>query len=301
MAVGAEVYVTLGIDAAVTALDAATGETLRTYAGTESAEEVIHKDGVLLVLVNRTPVDPKADLAADTEQGKSRDRRTTYSEKMKHIWAGVRSRRWTNGDRSVIAFDAASGRALWRIDSRVIPLTLGADGTNVYFHDGEKIVALKRPTGKQVWLSEPVPVWQGLQGQGLQSWFAPTLVAQDGKVLFAGGEKMHMSYMGWGSKTIGQDTMTAFDAATGQKLWTADHPYSGYNSPEDLFVSGGKVWTGVTAKGGPSGRYLGRDLTTGKLDAEFPPTVKTFWFHHRCHRAKATDRFVLCSRTGINR
>jgi len=299
VAIGDVVYVTLGINAPVTALDAATGNPLQTYAGTEGAEEVIYRDGMLVVLVNRTPMDPNADLASDVEQGKSRDSRTTYSDAMKHIWAGVRSSRWANSDRSIFAVDATSGRMLWSVESRVIPLTLAADATNVYFHDGTQIAALNRATGQRVWTSEPVPVWQGLQGQGLQSWFAPTLVAQDGKVVFAGGEKMHMSYMGWGSKDIGEDTMTAFDAATGKKLWTAPHPYSGYNSPEDLFVTGGKVWTGRTTKGGPDGRYFGRDLNTGKLDIEFPPTVQTHWFHHRCYRAKATDRFVLCSRNGI--
>ncbi|MGD8240452.1 MAG: PQQ-binding-like beta-propeller repeat protein, partial [Armatimonadota bacterium] len=32
---------------------------------------------------------------------------------------------------------------------------------------------------------------------------------------------------------------------------------------------------------------------------EFGPDVETHWFHHRCHRAKATDKYLLMSRTGI--
>ena len=32
---------------------------------------------------------------------------------------------------------------------------------------------------------------------------------------------------------------------------------------------------------------------------EFPPDVETYWFHHRCYIAKATDKFLLPSRTGI--
>jgi len=298
VAEGDVVYATLGIDAPVTGLDAASGETLREYENTAGAEEIVFKDGVLLIVVNRTPVDLEADLAGDPEKGKSRDSRTTYSPRMARIWAGVRSRRWTHGDRVIRAFDAKTGRPLWEKDDLVIPLTLAADADRAYYHDGEKIVALDLASGKPQWASPPVPVWQGLEGRGLQSWFAPTLVACQGKVLFAGGEKMHMSYMGWGSKDIGQDTMTAFSAATGEKLWTAEHPYSGYNSPEDLFVARGKVWTGKTAKGG-DGRYTGHDLATGEVQNDFPPTVNTFWFHHRCYRAKATDRYILCSRTGI--
>ena len=299
VAVADTVYATLGIEAPVTALDAATGEPLRVYAETSGAEEIVHTGGVLLVLVNRTPVDLDADLEADPEEGKSRDHRTTYSPTMGRIWAGVRSPRWTHGDRSILAFDADGGRPLWGQSGRVLPLTLGADADNVYYHDGDKVVALGLSNGQRRWASQAIPVWQGLDGQGLQSWFAPTLVAEDGKVLFAGGEKIHMSYVGFGSKDIGQDTMTALSAETGEKLWTADHPYSGYNSPEDLFVAAGKVWTGVTGKGGPDGRYRGHNLDTGEMESDFPPTVDAFWFHHRCYRAKATDKYILSSRAGI--
>ncbi len=299
VACGDEVYATLGIDAPVTALDAATGRTRREYAGTAGAEEIVRQGGVLLVLVNRTPDDLEADLAADPEKGGSRDSRTTYSAKMGRIWAGIRSPRWTHSDRAILAFDAASGRQLWKVEGRVLPLTLAADAGHAYYHDNEKVVALRLADGTRRWASEPVPVWQGLHGQGLQSWFAPTLVAYEGMVLVAGGEKTHMSYMGWGSDDIGEDTMTAFSAETGEKLWTADHPYSGYNSPEDLLVARGRVWVGSTGKGGPHGYYAGHDLRTGERREHFPPTLDTYWFHHRCYRAKATENYILSSRTGI--
>jgi len=38
---------------------------------------------------------------------------------------------------------------------------------------------------------------------------------------------------------------------------------------------------------------------TGEEKKRFPPTVKTYWFHHRCYRAKATENYLLLSRTGI--
>lgn len=293
------VYATLGINSPVSAIDAATGQTLLQFAGSEDAEEIICQDGILLVLVDRTPTDYKLDLRDDPEEGASRDSRTTYSSTMGRIWAGVRSKRWSHGDRAIVAFDSASGVRLWQRDGQVIPLTLAAAGGQVYFHDGDKVVALDLRSGQPKWSTEPVPVWQGLEQRGLQSWFAPTLVVQRDKVLFAGGEKMHMSYMGWGSPDIGQDTMTAFSANSGEKLWTADHPYSGYNSPEDLFIIDGNVWTGTTGKGDGNGRYSACDLRTGEPTLDFPPTVDAFWFHHRCYRAKATKNYVLSSRTGI--
>lgn len=299
VASGPHVFATLGVNAPAVALDAATGAMVRAYKDTHGAEELLVRNGRLFVLVNPESIDLAADLAVDPEQGASRDSRTTYSPYMGKIWAGVRSRRWSNAPRRVCAFSVETGEKLWEHAGKVLPLTLAADGGHVYFHDGQRIVALSQSTGKPAWASASVPVWKGLHGQGLQSWFAPTLVVNDGKVLFAGGEKTHMSYMGWGAKDIGQDTMTCLSADTGKPLWTGSHPYSGYNSPEDLFVINKKVWVGNTAQGGANGRYASHDLATGEAVDDFPPTVNTYWFHHRCYRAKATDRYILSSRTGI--
>lgn len=299
VAVDDVVYVTLGESAPVTAIQAKSGKTIRVYPRTDGTEEILLHGDVLLALVNRTPINYEADLAEDSEKGKSRDSRTTHSPRMSRIWAGIRSKRWTHGDRVVRAFDADTGKALWEKAGTVLPLTLGVGDGGVFFHDAEKIVALDLASGKQRWVSKPVPVWQGLDGRGLQSWFAPTLVVHGDKVLFAGGEKTHMSYQGWGSKDIGQDTMSVLSTKDGKEVWTAPSPFSGYNSPEDLFVANGKVWMGSTAKGGGGGRYVGHDLATGKEAAAYPPTVKAFWFHHRCYRAKATEKYILSSRTGI--
>ena len=48
---GDEVYVTLGFGAPVVALDAATGEVIRTYEGTEGTEEILYDDGVVYCVV----------------------------------------------------------------------------------------------------------------------------------------------------------------------------------------------------------------------------------------------------------
>ncbi|GAG49242.1 unnamed protein product, partial [marine sediment metagenome] len=109
------------------------------------------------------------------------------------------------------------------------------------------------------------------------------LVVYEDVVVFAGGNR----------------TMTALAAQTGQTLWTAEHHRGGHNSPEDLLVVGGLVWSAKIAGGGDSGVWTGRDLKTGEIKNEFLPDVETYWFHHRCHRSKATDNYLLPSRTGI--
>jgi hypothetical protein len=52
---GDRVYAALGLEAPLVALDAATGDTVRTYDGTAATEEAILSDGVLFVLVNDGP------------------------------------------------------------------------------------------------------------------------------------------------------------------------------------------------------------------------------------------------------
>jgi len=272
VAVGDTVYVTLGIDAPVTALDAATGETLRTYEGTEGTEEIIVSDGVIFALVNPNAVkryQPKAPYT-NINEIKTEGNRRPLDEKPVGL----------------TALAADTGETLWKTESVVLPLTLAVDAARAYFHDGDKVVALDRRSGEQQWASAPIP-----RCQNIIAHFAPTLVVYR-DVLFAGGEK-YIPHRG------GQDTMTALSAETGKTLWTAEHPPGGYQSPEDLLVSGGLVWAGATTSGGYSGVLTGRDPQTGEIKCEFPPDVETYWFHHRCHRAKATEKYLLVSRTGI--
>jgi outer membrane protein assembly factor BamB len=142
-----------------------------------------------------------------------------------------------------------------------------------------------------VWRSEPVAraeKWPVRSG--------PTLVLYEDVVLFAGGELAAEANRTW--KVDQNDTLTALSIKDGTVLWKAPHPLSGYASPEDVLVAAGRVWIGETTSGHAVGRFVGRDIHTGEVVSEFDPDVDTYWFHHRCYRGKATDRFLLMSRTG---
>ncbi len=257
VAIDDRVYVTLGIEATLTALDAATGQTVRTYKGADSTQEVIFHDDTLFLV---------ADKAHDEESD---------------------HKLWDVARRRVMAVAADTGRILWEKEYSVLPMTLAADAKRVYFHDGDKVICLDRTDGRQLWVSKAIPRWLKLT-----SYYGATLVVHDDVVLFSGGEKFV-------PHRAGNDTMTALSAADGKVMWTAEHPPSGYQSPEDLFVARGLVWTGATTNTAFSGVITGRDLKTGEVKVEFAPDVETYWFHHRCHRAKATDKYLLMSRTGI--
>ncbi len=285
------VYVPMGVDEPLVAIDAATGAKLLEYDGTVGTEELILSDSVLFVLVNELPYHFQDDKYIG--EGKYPDSRVSRFPRMDRNWGGVQASSWLESRRAIKAFDSATGRALWQRSGNVVPLTLAADSERTYYYDGEKILALDRADGKVLWSSNEVPTWSAMQ-----SWFAPTLVVYGGKVLFAGGENIKLTYMGY-PEGSGEDTMFAFSAKTGKQLWKADHPNGGYNSPEDLLIADSRVWTGSTGDSKSDGILKGHDLGSGRITKELPPTVETKWFHHRCYRAKGTEKYLLMSRTGI--
>jgi len=263
------VFATLGIDAPLSALDAATGRVLRTYEGTQATVEVLLSGGVLFVLV-----DPSLNMEKHTDP-----------RAVSNPW-------WTGETVKIMAIRAATGEVLWQHPSSVIPLTLAVDEKHALFHDGERVVCLDRYGGQVLWRSEPI-----VRVKQLMSFFAPTLVAQQGIVLFAGGEESGLVKSTFGATK--SDKLTALDAQTGRILWTGEHPPSGYSSPEDVLVLGDSVWCGGVSNGTVPGVMIGRDLRTGQVQSTFAPDVETYWFHHRCYRGKATDKYLMMSRTGI--
>ncbi|MEI7728722.1 MAG: PQQ-binding-like beta-propeller repeat protein [Verrucomicrobiota bacterium] len=263
VAMGQHVYATLSINDPVSCLDAATGETVREYANTAGAEEIVMVNGVLYVLVN-----PELwvlhDFAPKQNTGDQKRVETEFN--------------WDEKKRLLVAVEAATGKLLWKQEAKVAPLTLAADGQRVVYHNGESIVSLDPASGKQQWKSTPMGKRRLFEFN-----YGPRVVLHGEVVLYAGGD----------------GAMKGVAAASGKELWSAPHQKSGYRSPEDLIITGGLVWNAPTTSGTMSGAFSGRDPLTGEVKVEFPPDVDTYWFHHRCYIAKATERFILPSRTGI--
>jgi outer membrane protein assembly factor BamB len=263
VAAGDDLFVTLGLHAPVSRLDGRTGLTKVSYEGTESTEELLHDRGLLVCLINHG----RSELADFTPAMRVGDQGRVAKDFL-----------WNGEPREVRAIDAASGQLLWSHTGRVVPLTLTMDGERVVWHDGEKLVCHDRRTGMQRWASGAAP-----RRKSLPFHFAPRLVLHDTVALYAGGEGKMQSY----------------SLDDGRLLWESAHAPSGYQSPQDVIVTGGLVWVAPTTSTSDTGIYVGRDPLTGDVKKEFPPDVDTYWFHHRCHIAKATDRFIIPSRTGI--
>jgi outer membrane protein assembly factor BamB len=279
VAVGDRVYVTLSIDGPLTAIDAATGETIRTYDDTKVTEEILCDNGVLFLSV-----------AGEGQPLRSDPKRKF--ETVAEIKAATSEPIWTTAPRTVMAVDAESGKVLWQKKTPVVSMSLAADSKRVLFHDGECIQCLDRANGETLWSSEPLPKKEGMRTSG-----GVTLVIYDDVVLYDGQvatEKYPPKFL------RPSTTMVALSAKDGKTLWKAEHPPCGHmGTPEDILVAGGLVWCGAVAQGQDNGVMIGRDLHTGETKSEFLPNVETHWFHHRCYRAKATDKYLLFSRTGI--
>ena len=173
----------------------------------------------------------------------------------------------------------------------VAPITLAVDPQRVVYHNGENVVCLDRQSGEESWISQhSVAVEAAVKA-------APNLVIHGDVVLFSAGP----------------GEVTSISIKDGKTLWTDSHGRTGHQSAYDLLVADGLVWS---TSGGrvqkkradyeeafklaqkPGWTNIGRDPVSGEVKRVFPPG-KSDWFHHRCHRGRATDRYMIMARTGI--
>jgi outer membrane protein assembly factor BamB len=295
VAVGDRVYVTLGYGRPVTALDAATGETVRTYAGTDGAREIVCADGTLYLVLGEPHVDWPAKTAKETVTQKD------YTPPFERYVPPPHRLR-------VMAVDAAGGKTLWTRDETdtrdLLPSTLAVSGGRVCFQNAEAVVCLDAATGKREWTA-PRPA----QRRRL-AWSTPTLVVHDGVVYSAdrraaqtAGDLLWIPSGGYHEYIRGPDArgeLIAFDAATGKELWRCP-AYEGFNAPVDVLIADGLLWTGRYAWGGDPGVTEARDPKTGEVRRRRESDLELLGRigHARCHRAKATSAYLVLGRRGI--
>ena len=302
VAVDDTVYVTLGATAPVTALDAATGDEKRVYADTANADEILCDDGRLIVSIN--PSEKPANTAIRKGEG------GPPGAPGKHV----------------CAVNAKTGRVLWkkgpfsgiRAGQTQDPfgrLELAAGDGKVFVLTTEAIECLDAESGRSIWrINRPALPAGSVRRMGFSGMFEyllTVMVYRNGVVLLAQPEpNTHHTY-----HTM-PGTLYAFDANDGLQMWK--HAYGGWGhcTPPDVFVVGDVVWTHVNAKtefGSVWGsgfkakdssivdyRIQALDLRTGEIRREFPTKeIFNVGHHHRCHRNKITERFLMSSRRGV--
>jgi len=281
------VYVTLGYGKPLVALDAATGETVKNYDGTDDTVEIIHAGDVLFLVLG----------SIDRERYTQAQRRGVASPAPRQ--------------KKIVAIHAASGKPHWVKNDgdthELLPSTLCVgEGNRLFFQNLSHLVCLDGLTGALQW-RKPRSV-----ARNRLAWSTPTVVAwQD--VVFSADAAAPKGDVPAGqpdqadwkvtprtmNRVLSLGELIAFSAKDGKELWRCPSA-QGYNSPADVFVAGGLVWTGTAPNRNTTDFTEGRDPRTGeikqRLDTEFAFTSA---HHHRCYRNKATERFILLGRTGV--
>jgi len=301
VAVGNVVYVTLGYNAPVSALDAATGETLRTYEGTDGAREIVYHDGTLLVVTGGAkrglPPPDHEPAYAKTGLATVRSQRPAYPIEIP--------------PKALKAIDAESGKVLWTRDDAdtktLMQTAVCASGGRVFFENAEAVLCLDADTGKTRWKAErPVTT-------NRPAWSAPTLVVWEDVVLSADRDASN-AFLSNAESTGGvlwvvssrgghapKGKLIAYSAEDGKRLWDAPCQEC-YNAPVDVLVADGLVWTGELVHARQPGITRGLGPRTGEVKRTRPKDQEFFepgMPHHRCHRNRGTSRFLVLGRSGV--
>ncbi len=274
VAAGNRVYVTLGFNAPLTALDAATGQIAKTYPGTDFTDEVLYYNGTLILAVNQAAQKPGRESDNPAEK------------------------------KNVIAINADTGRLLWKkggfvgvrsrtgVLERITHLTLAVGDEGVFLLEEDAVVGLDLKTGEELWRA-PRPPKNNIvmKRYTLRLFNACTLLYHDGLVLFAQPD-FEGQRLPWDRPV--NSILLAISAKTGKVLWTRNCGY--WVGGSDVFAIGGLVWVHDVK----SFSLMGLEPSTGTVKREFS-TAKALnqAHHHRCYRDKATKRYILTARRGI--
>ncbi len=283
------VYATLDFNGPVVALDAATGETVRTYEGTQYTDEFVLREGVLYLAVNDRPQKPW-----DGEGVKPAPPADPPPPSQKHVHA----------------VDAATGKLLWKAgpflgnpmkpdrlgSMRHLNLTVGAKG--VFLIEEKDVIALAIADGKEIWRTErarlPVPPSKPLDVGNLYH----KLINANTQAVIYHNDMLYILHPAGarGLKTEGGAVVQALNVETGKEVWrhAAATPIAYLDTPDVLGV-GGLIW--ITDK--KEMTLIGLGARTGEV-RQTHSIVKALkvGHHHRCYPNRASTKYAVLGRRG---
>ena len=141
---GESVFVTLGYKAGVSVLDAATGEVLTTYKGTEGTDEVRFLEGILILRKGKNLV-----MAIDTKTGK---KLWEASGNIRPLSLAAQDGKvfYQNG-KSLLCLRVTDGKELWRVPSNSPVSLLVVHDALILLLSRQELQAVSVDTGKNIW------------------------------------------------------------------------------------------------------------------------------------------------------
>ncbi len=273
VAADGRVYVTLGYHAAVSALDARTGEILRVYDETEGADEILWQDGVLIVAA-KTATDQELAKYKQLQDAARRRGGPLHARETGQPLIQSFKQAENRAGRFLVALDADTGTLLWKrtgADAAGLkPLSLQACENRVFFHRKGTLVCLDLRTGQTLWSQRMEPP-RAASSYALVCW--------------------------------NKQAVTCLRPEDGRVRWTQK---TDLVSVRDVFVTQDSVWiggfqpydTGTKYTGPAWGPYFAvqRNLETGEIVKQI--AAENPGHHHRCYVSKATERYILGGRRG---
>ena len=289
VAVDDRVYLTLGFNSPVTAIDAATGKTVMTYEGTDYTDEFVLRDGVLYLAVNDKPQKPWPGKGVAPEPPAEKPKPS-----QKHIWA----------------VNAATGTALWKAgpflgnaskldrlgSMRHLNLTVGAKGA--FLIDERDVVGLDLRTGKERWrikrLRYPV---KPRKPYGVADLYHKLITTNTHTVIYHNDILYVMHPAGFsGYKSAAGSVVQALSPQTGKELWRHEAAAGiAYLDAPDMFGIGRMIW--ITDRKAMT--LVALDAATGKVDRTISiKKALNVGHHHRCYPNRASVNYAILGRRG---
>ncbi|MBC8876155.1 MAG: PQQ-binding-like beta-propeller repeat protein [Planctomycetes bacterium] len=283
VAVEDRVYVTLGYSAPVTAMDAATGKTIRVYEDTENTSEILYHDGLLVFSVA-----------------------TELKTEIKNA-----------PPLKVLAIDPSSGKQLWeagpfpslydlgeRGKSNVLKqgrLMIAAGGDHVYCVTEKEILALGLDDGRAAWTVVRPPAVLPRGDSKKVSAAAKKMFTNLGSVMYHDGRVYFAQPYVPTGKLVNSSRMTlvCLSAETGEEEWRKICADWSYTTNLNVYAIRGMIWAHADAKEGQYD-FLGLDPATGEVKIKHNlASILTTRHHHRCYRNRATEKFLLVGKEGV--
>ncbi len=272
-AIGETVYCTPGLNAPVTAFDAATGRIVKEYEGTERTQEFAYDSGLLYAVVGDRMNAARYNIVK-TQAGKG----TNLGGFDPHAPFGGTGFRGSYAPESqdkpdpvcsIVAIQTASGKEIWRIEDihSYTGCSLAIKGQYAVYQTAGGLFCLNSKTGKKIW-----SVDKNIQsGDGTE---ANTVVLSETMVYAQEGR-----------------TFYAYSLKEGSEKWNAPIA-NNYEKAADLYLAAGAVWTGGSKQPTSYDPESGRNLTT------IPQRMNGPMGHDRCYRNFITARYYINSKTG---
>ena len=181
-----------------------------------------------------------------------------------------RERPADKGRGQIVRLDSTSGAVAWASRKDTYKgESLAASGRYVIYHNRRSLVCLNAADGKELWRT---PQGSPRRGRGGQA----TYIIHGRTVLEGASSRI-----------------TAWQAGTGKVLWKASTGGRAMRG-HDTFVARGLVWHAA------GNNVVGYDLTTGRPARTIDPaSVQSDGHHLRCHRAKATEQYLITQYRGV--